>query len=61
MFLAASGIVFGLDNWFRWVLEEGRRFDDATAVTGRVDRLLGTLPAALEILGRIPAVPQFDR
>jgi Ser/Thr protein kinase RdoA (MazF antagonist) len=61
MFLAASGIVFGLDNWFRWVLEEGRRFDDVQAATGRVDRLLAMLPAALEILRRRPAVPGFDR
>jgi Ser/Thr protein kinase RdoA (MazF antagonist) len=52
VFLAASGIVFGLDNWFRWVLEEGRSFADPAAVTARVDRLRATLPAALEILGR---------
>lgn len=60
-FLAASGIVFGLDNWFRWVLEEGRSFDDARAVIDRVDRLLATLPAALEILRQSQAETGFDR
>jgi Ser/Thr protein kinase RdoA (MazF antagonist) len=50
MFLAASGIVFGLDNWFRWVMDDGRVFEEPRAVTGRVDRLLANLPVALEIL-----------
>ncbi len=49
-FLAASGIVFGLDNWFRWVLVEGRDFPGTTAVLSRVDSLLASLPTALEIL-----------
>lgn len=49
-FLAATGILFGLDNWFRWVLEAGRAFDRPDAVAARIDWLLATLPTALEIL-----------
>ena len=48
--LAASGVVFGLDNWFRWVLGEGRSFAAPARVVSRVDRLLATLPAALATL-----------
>jgi Ser/Thr protein kinase RdoA (MazF antagonist) len=49
-FLAASGVVFGLDNWFRWMLVEGREFAASAAVLARMDRLLANLPAALAIL-----------
>ncbi|MFM8415095.1 MAG: phosphotransferase [Planctomycetota bacterium] len=49
-FLAASGILFGLDNWFRWVLEAGRTFDRPDEVTARLDWLVSMLPTALEIL-----------
>ena len=49
-FLAASGVVFGLDNWFRWIFEQGRRFADQTAVSCRVERLVAALPAALKML-----------
>lgn len=49
-FLAASGVVFGLDNWFRWTLEEGRQFGSSTRVTGRIDRLVKTLPTVLNML-----------
>jgi Ser/Thr protein kinase RdoA (MazF antagonist) len=49
-FLAASGVVFGLDNWFRWVFEQGRRFSDRAAVASRVERLTAALPAALRML-----------
>lgn len=49
-FLAATGVVFGLDNWFRWTLEERRTFPSARAVEARVDALLAALPAALESL-----------
>jgi homoserine kinase type II len=45
----ASAVVFGLDNWFRWVLEEGRSFPVAAAL-GRVDWLLNGLPEALQAL-----------
>jgi len=49
-FLAGSGILFGLDNWFRWVLVEGRSFDDAERVVARVDWLLERLPGALGMI-----------
>jgi Ser/Thr protein kinase RdoA (MazF antagonist) len=49
-FLAASGILFGLDNWFRWILVEGRRFAAPAPVLARIDRLVASLPIALEIL-----------
>jgi Ser/Thr protein kinase RdoA (MazF antagonist) len=48
--LAASGILFGLDHWFRWTLVEGRTFPETDPVTRRVDRLLARLPAALTTL-----------
>ena len=51
-FLAASGVVFGLDNWFRWIFEEGRTFSDPAAAAGRVQRLTDALPAALAMLGK---------
>lgn len=49
-FLRASGIVLGLDNWFRWTMEEGRRFADMSMVEHRIDALLATLPAAIDML-----------
>lgn len=49
-FLAASGVIFGLDNWFRWTLEEGRQFGSISQVCKRIDRLVAALPAAREIL-----------
>jgi Ser/Thr protein kinase RdoA (MazF antagonist) len=45
--LHATGVVFGLDNWFRWTLAESREFVRPAAVIGRLDRLLAALPAAL--------------
>lgn len=56
-FLHASGVVCGLDNWFRWTLEEGRRFDDRQRVLDRVDRLLDQLPACLSDLADRPPCP----
>lgn len=50
--LDATGTIFALDNWFRWVLVEGRRFERPVRVLERVDRLLGKLGAALEWLDR---------
>lgn len=50
--LDATGTIFGLDNWFRWVLVEGRRFERPVRVLERVDRLLGRLGAAFEWLDR---------
>jgi hypothetical protein len=50
-FLHATGVVFGLDNWFRWTLEEGRRFSDVRGVLGRIDRLITELPHAITAMG----------
>lgn len=50
--LDATGTILGLDNWFRWVFEEGRQFGDAARVLGRVERLLACLPAAIVCLAR---------
>jgi Ser/Thr protein kinase RdoA (MazF antagonist) len=47
---AATGIVFGLDNWFRWTLGEGRVFQDATRVMARINRLVTCLPEALNVI-----------
>lgn len=49
-FLRDTGIVFGLDNWLRWIVEESRQFADTRKVEGRVDALLVALPAAVERL-----------
>jgi Ser/Thr protein kinase RdoA (MazF antagonist) len=48
--LHAAGVVCALDNWFRWVVEEGRVFPHAARVLARIDRLLDALPWALEWL-----------
>jgi len=49
-YLAGSGILFGLDNWFRWVLVEGRSFPDEARVVARVDWLIERLPGALGMI-----------
>ncbi|MFM7290616.1 MAG: phosphotransferase enzyme family protein [Planctomycetia bacterium] len=46
-FLHATGLLFGLDNWFRWTLDEQREFPDADRVLARIDSLLEALPAGL--------------
>ena len=56
--LHATGVVFGLDNWFRWVLEEGRTFPDPAAVLGRTDALLARLAPALQELATIAPVSE---
>lgn len=48
--LAASGVVFGLDNWFRWVLAESRDFAQPAQVVARVDELLASLTPAIREL-----------
>jgi Ser/Thr protein kinase RdoA (MazF antagonist) len=58
--LAGSGILFGLDNWFRWVLVEGRGFDDAERVVARVDWLLERLPGALGMMRHTPFDARSD-
>lgn len=52
--LHATGVVVGLDNWFRWTLEEGRRFAAPGRVLGRIDRLSSQLPGALKLLRSSP-------
>lgn len=49
--LDATATIFGLDNWFRWVLVKGRRFECSARVLERVDRLVGRLPGAVAWLG----------
>lgn len=49
-FLHAAGVICSLDNWFRWVCEDRRRFRMPAAVLTRVDRLLADLPRAFEWL-----------
>ena len=46
-FLHGTGIVCGLDNWFRWTMEEHRVFPDARRVLDRIDSLLMELPNAI--------------
>jgi Ser/Thr protein kinase RdoA (MazF antagonist) len=46
-FLHATGVVCGLDNWFKWTLDEHREFPDARRMLARIDRLLQELPAAI--------------
>jgi Ser/Thr protein kinase RdoA (MazF antagonist) len=48
--LHATAVVFGLDHWFRWTLDEGRSFARPDRVLARLDRLLEDLPAALREL-----------
>jgi hypothetical protein len=48
--LHATGVIFGLDNWFRWTLEERRTFPDAGRVRERIDRLVAALGSALGCL-----------
>jgi len=43
--LHVTGIVGGLEHWFRWVLVENRQFHDPSAVLTRVDFLLKHLDA----------------
>ena len=46
-FLHATGMLFGLDNWFRWTLEEHREFPDTQKMLDRIDSLLRELPVAI--------------
>lgn len=49
--LHAMGVICGLDNWFRWLITEQREFADRSTVLARIARLIGMLPAALDIAG----------
>ena len=46
--LHRTAVIFGLDNWFRWTMEDHREFPDAARVLGRIDRLLQELRPAVE-------------
>lgn len=46
----SAGVLLGLDTWFRWTLEERRRFPSPAAAVARIDWLLAALPAALDSL-----------
>lgn len=48
--LAATAVVFGLDRWFRWILDEQRSFPANALVAARIDRLLHQLPRAFDLL-----------
>ena len=45
--LDATAVILGLDNWFRWTLDEQRVFADPARVQGRIDRLLRRLKSAI--------------
>jgi Ser/Thr protein kinase RdoA (MazF antagonist) len=45
--LQAAGVVCGLDNWFRWTLDEQRSFPDRERVHARIDTLLAGLEIAI--------------
>jgi homoserine kinase type II len=58
-FFRDTGILFGLDNWFRWLVEENREFADTKAVEERIDSLLSALPEAVQRLAS--GMPQGRR
>ena len=47
--LHATGVICGLDNWFRWLITERREFADMASVRARIAWLVGRLPDALDI------------
>lgn len=48
--LHAAAVICSLDNWFRWVLLENRRFADENLALARIRRLVDELPVAIEWL-----------
>jgi Ser/Thr protein kinase RdoA (MazF antagonist) len=56
--LDATGVVFGIDNWFRWTCEQRREFPDTQKMLDRLDRLLAALPGAFATAW--PAVGNLD-
>ena len=57
-FLHATAVIVSLDTWFRWTLDEQRKFPDTTRVQGRIDRLLRRLEGAIE--QALHATADFD-
>ena len=45
--LHSTGVIFGLDNWFRWMLEERRTFPDVDRAHERIARLVAALGPAI--------------
>jgi Ser/Thr protein kinase RdoA (MazF antagonist) len=56
--LHAAGVVCGLDNWFRWTLDEQRSFPDRGRVHARIDLLLAGLE--IEIAEAVNALANLD-
>lgn len=52
--MAATGVLLGLDNWVRWVVQEQRCFPNWAAVAGRLEWHVDALPAALCRLQQTP-------
>ena len=52
--LYCTGVVIGLDNWFRWTLQEDRTFPNSHAVLERIDCLLERLAGVLVALQSDP-------
>jgi len=48
--LHASAVICSLDNWFRWTLEENRRFLDVSRALDRIHGFLAELPSVVEWL-----------
>lgn len=51
--LHAAGVICGLDNWFRWLIAERRKFADISGVQARIARLVAALPEAVSIAADI--------
>jgi len=51
-FLHATGVIFGLDNWFRWTLDDRRSFPDPARVLQRIECLGDELPHAIAAAAR---------
>ncbi len=49
-FLKASGVILGLENWFRWIVEENRYFADKQKAINRINSLQQAFPRAAQVL-----------
>ena len=48
----SSGVMLGLDHWFRWTLDENRLFPNWAFVLSRIQKSISRLPSAIEVLSR---------